>query len=369
MGPAWIDGNPVALDVAATEAARLLGASRLPVIAGLGTDLAGARAALALARLLRGAIDHMYSDALLRDLDVMREAGMMVTTPSEARLRGDVLLLVGEGLVAAWPQLAERLLTAPLAAEIADVKRRICWLCPGRGETRAVVGVDVQTLGRASADLPALIAALRARVAGRPISGSAVPVRTVDALATELRAARFGVAVWSAAQLDTLTIEMLCGLVEDLNAETRFTGLPLSPGDNGRGVMAACGWTIGYPMRTGFGRGHAEHDPWRFDATRLVESGEADCALWISAYRDAEPAWRRAVPTIALTGPGARVARRTRVHIAVGCPGIDHDAVEQLAATGTLGCVPAAKPSGALSVAQAIAQIAAALPKVGARPC
>jgi formylmethanofuran dehydrogenase subunit B len=368
MGPAWIDGNPVALDVAATEAARLLGASRLPVIAGLGTDLAGARAALALARLLGGAIDHMNSGALLRDLDVMREAGMMVTTPNEASLRGDVLLLVGEGLVAAWPQLAERLLTAPLAQGERGSKRRVLWLCPGRGKS-VMRGTDIRTLGRASADLPALIAALRARVAGRPISGSAVPVRTIDALAAELRAARFGVAVWSAAQLDTLTIEMLCGLVEDLNAETRFTGLPLSPGDNGRGVMTACGWTIGYPMRAGFGRGHAEHDPWRFDATRMVESGEADCALWISAYRDAEPAWRRAVPTIALIGPDARMARRTRVHIAVGGPGIDHDAVEHLAATGMLGCVAAAKPSGALSVAQAIAQIAAALPKVGARPC
>jgi formylmethanofuran dehydrogenase subunit B len=114
MGPAWIEGNPVALDAAAAEAARLLGASRLPVIAGLGTDIAGARAAVALARRLGGAIDHVHSGALIRDLDVMREAGMMMTTPAEARVRGDVLLLVGEGLVAAWPQLPERLLQAPL---------------------------------------------------------------------------------------------------------------------------------------------------------------------------------------------------------------------------------------------------------------
>ena len=81
------------------------------------------------------------------------------------------------------------------------------------------------------------------------------------------------------------TIEMLFGLIDDLNAHTRFTGLPLAPGDNAAGVMQACGWMTGFPMRTGFGRGYPEHDPWRFDATRLVESGEADCALWISAYR------------------------------------------------------------------------------------
>ena len=53
--------DPVALDAAIAEAARLLGASRLPVIAGLGTDVAGARAAIALAQRLGGVVDHMHS--------------------------------------------------------------------------------------------------------------------------------------------------------------------------------------------------------------------------------------------------------------------------------------------------------------------
>ena len=40
----------------------------------------------------------MHADALLRDLDVMRSAGMLLTTPSEAHARADTLLLVGPGL-------------------------------------------------------------------------------------------------------------------------------------------------------------------------------------------------------------------------------------------------------------------------------
>src|SRR5262249_60339739 len=95
MGSAWIDGRPVELQAACAEAARLLDQSRLPLIAGLGTDVAGARAAIRLAQRLGGVIDHMHSDALLRDLDVMRGASMMGTTAAEARLRADVLLLVG----------------------------------------------------------------------------------------------------------------------------------------------------------------------------------------------------------------------------------------------------------------------------------
>ena len=55
-------------------------------------------------------------------------------------------------------------------------------------------------------------------------------------VAAELKRARFGVAIWSAAELDRLTIEMLCGLVNDLNEGTRFSGLPLASADNAPAV-------------------------------------------------------------------------------------------------------------------------------------
>jgi len=357
MGSAFIDGRPAELQAACAEAARLLDRSRLPLIAGLGTDIAGARAAIGLARRLGGVIDHMHSDALLRDLDVMREAGVMVTTPGEARVRADVLLLAG-------PVAPEAL--APLRAgrEIAEGKK-IVWLCPGRGARDA----QVLTIGRDPAALPAVLAALRATIAGRSIGPAPVGAKALATAAAQLAAARFGTAVWSAATLDALAIEMLCGLVNDLNANTRFSGLPLPPRDNALGVLQACGWLTGLPPRTGFGRSIPEHDPWRFDGVRLVGSGEADCVLWISAYRAAPPPWRRAVPTIALTGEDARFHQPPRVHIAVGRPGIDHDAVEYLASAGSLAWADAAAPRGARSVSDALAAITAALSGSDVRPC
>jgi formylmethanofuran dehydrogenase subunit B len=357
MGHAWIDGRCVQLQTACAEAARLLDASRLPVIAGLGTDIGGARAAISLARRLGAAVDHMHADVLLRDLDVVRDAGMMVTTPTEARVRGYVLLLAGPLPRDAWPGLA---------SAAANGDRQIVWLCRGRAR-RDVHGAKVHTLGRDADAMPAIVAALRACVARRPVGALPVAAKALAAAAARLQSARFGVAVWSAAALGTLTIEMLCGLVKDLNATTRFSGLPLPPGDNALGVLQACGWMTGFPPRTGFGRGLAEHDPWRFDARRLVESGEADCVLWISAYRPAAPPWTRDLPTIALTGDGAGFRNRPHVHVAVGRPGVDHDATEYVAAAGTLAWVAAAAPRGTISVADALAGIAAALP--GVPPC
>lgn len=363
MAGAWIRGKAASLEAATAQAAKLLRASRLPLIAGLGADVAGARAAVALAQKIGAVLDHMHSAALMRDLDVMRESGMMMTTPNEARLRADLLLLVGPGLVETWPEIATRLLESPGA----KAKRRIVWLCPGQsgGELAARWKMDV--IGDNPTHLPIMLAILRARCAGHPVGSTAPHLQKIDTLASELPQARFGVAVWSAAQHDALTIEMLCGLVKDLNATTRFSSLPLAPTDNAAAVQQVSGWMTGFPVRTGFARGYPEHDPWRFDAVRLVESGEADCALWISAYSPVAPPWKREVPIVALADGLDCFEQPPAVAISVGRPGSDHDSVEYLAATGTLASVAARARTNAISVADAINGIGAALPT--SSPC
>ena len=352
MADAWIGGKPSPLQGAVERAAALLSGSRLPVIAGLGTDVAGARAAIALAERVGGVVDHMHSAALLRQLDAMREGGALVTTPHEARLRSDLLLLVGPGLVDAWPKLPKRLFADKLSA---DRKRHVVWLCPGVAPKEW----RIEVIGNDPAQLPVLLAVLRARVAGRPVAGDAPLRNELDALAGALKQAHFGVAVWSAAMLDPLAVAMLAGLAKDLNDKTRFTTLPLAPGDNAAAVLQVSGWKTGFPVRTGFGRGFAEHDPWRFDAVRLVDSGEADCAMWIAATSAAAPAWRRDVPLIVLSAEPD--ACKAEVAFAVGRPGVDHDAVAHLAASGTLAPVAATKPRKAATVADVVTRIAAAL--------
>jgi formylmethanofuran dehydrogenase subunit B len=367
MAQSSINGRVAPLEAAIGEAARLIGKSRLTVIAGLGADIAGARAAIGLADRIGGALDHMHATALLRDLDVMREYGMMLTTPGEARRRGDVVMLVGEslgedGLFDVWPDLRTHPLKPPAAAE---ARRRIIWL--GADEKARSArrdhgpGAEIEDVAAGPEMLPALIGALRARVSDRPVALSGSRLREIDALAAAMRLATFGVAVWSAARLDVLTIEMLCGLVKDLNATTRFTGLPLAPKDNAAGVLQACGWMTGFPPRTSFARGFPDHDPWMFDADRLVESGEADCAIWISAYKAPGPRWRRPVPLIALADDDVEFAQAPAVRIAIGRPGVDHDGVEYSANMATLAPARASRASAAPTVAQVIGKLVAAL--------
>jgi formylmethanofuran dehydrogenase subunit B len=355
MDRAWIEGKEVRRKAAISEAARLLAASRFPLIAGLGTDIAGARAAIALAIRIGAVIDHMHADALLRRLDVMRSAYLMTTTPAEAYLRADCLLLVGSGI--------GQQLRAMLDTDTSN--RNIIWLCPDRDEREIAKGAPINILGRNPADLPIVLAMLRARIAGRAIGKGPVATKAIDSIVAELKAARFGVAAWSVEQLDALATEMLQGNVADLNATTRFTSLPIEPTDNAAGVLQACGWMTGYPMRMRFARREPQHDSWMFDPARLVQSGEVDCALWISSYGSGAPEWTSAVPTIALTSSQARPASPARVAIEVGRPGVDHDSIEFIAAVGALASLPASKPSDAPSVARVVTDIATLLPNPG----
>ena len=296
MSQSSIDGQAVPLDAAIAEAARLVERSRLTVVAGLGADVAGARAAIALCDRIGGVIDHMHSTALLRDLDVMREYGMMLTTPGEARTRADVVLLVGEGL---WKRASSTVAGPARASSGAagreGAARRILWLCADEADMRALARAAPTESRNSRRYLPtqASLSSMargfarsrqwQARLAfGRSLGGDRRSRRRA-AIGDIRRGCLVGGATGRAA------IEMLCGLVRISMQRRVSPGLPLAPGDNAAGVLQVCGWMTGFPMRTGFGRGFPEHDPWTFDAERLVESGEADCAIWISAYRAEAP--------------------------------------------------------------------------------
>jgi formylmethanofuran dehydrogenase subunit B len=256
-----------------------------------------------------------------------------------------------------------------------DVKRRIIWLAPAIGARIGGFEGDIEIWGaERGATLALNLAALRARVKNRPIANpciarSALPLSVLDSIATTIKAARFGVAVWTAESLGALEIEMLHGLVRDLNDTTRFSTLPLPAPDNGAGVLAACGWMTGFPMRTGFGAGVPIHDPWRFDAERLVASGETDCVLWISALDAVPPTWRSAANFIALCGRTTQFAEEPNVRITVGRPGVDHDAIMHSSDVGTLVAATASARSGAPSVAEALERIGACLEEADASAC
>jgi formylmethanofuran dehydrogenase subunit B len=333
-----VGGTTTGLDAAIRAAAAVLAGARQPLIAGLATDIEGVTAAIELARHLRGVVDHCGAAALLRDLNVMRTGDWIITSPLEAHARADVLLLAGPGL---QPPPTE--LDTEVPTYFPGIQRRILRL-----DSSPDALIDE-------------IALIRMILAGRDVTAPDHLRETADAL----RKARYSVIAWSAVHLIEPAIETICGLIEDLNARTRCAGLPLTPGDNAAGAARAAAWLTGYPLPVGFPRGFPEHDPWRFDATRLAESGEADAAIWIGALGTAAPSWQRGPKLVALVTNETSVSTwLTKPHtvITVARPGIDHNAIFFDPRLGALVARTAAVPSSTPSVATVLRAIRAVLP-------
>jgi formylmethanofuran dehydrogenase subunit B len=335
-GPAepLVDGGPASLHDAVARAAGILRAAALPLYGGLGTDVAGMRAVLALADRTGGVLDHMHGESTLHNVLAMQDAGWMITTLTEVRNRADVLVLAGTDATGRIPRFFERLVWNPetLFGQ-STAAREIVYLGTGLDTSagHAPDGRPPTVVPCERARLGEVAAVLRALLAGRPLrraSLGGVALEELAGLAARLQAARYGVLAWSAADLDgahaDLTVQALAELVRELNRTTRWAGLPLGGEDGATTAAQVCTWQSGYPLRVGFGRGYPDYDPWRHATGALLASGTADALLWISAFdREAAPP-AAGPPTIVLGRPGMAFARPPAVYIPVGTPGLDH---------------------------------------------
>jgi formylmethanofuran dehydrogenase subunit B len=318
-----VGGEPTTLEAAISRAAELLRASRLPVLAGLGTDTAGARAAMALAEVAGGIVDHASAPGQMANLRAMQDSGWVTTTLAEARNRADFLLVVGTDTKAVAPAFLERVLR-PGPRLVEPLERSLVFLGaepPG--------GVSARHLPCSPDALPLVLAVLQGLVEERPV---ALPERldvlpaSLAELAGQLRAARYALVVWAAGKLPgphaDLLVGRLAALLRSLNTHTRAAGFPLAGPDNIIGVNQVCAWQTGVPLRTSFASGAPDHDGWGYGAEMLLAAGAVDCLLWLTSFRDLEPPG--AVPTIVLARPGFVPARTVEVLIPVGTPGLDH---------------------------------------------
>jgi formylmethanofuran dehydrogenase subunit B len=333
-GSPRIEGREASLTEACARAATILNDSRLPLIAGLATDLAGAKAAVALAERAGGVVDHLGSDAAFRNLLVMLDKGWITTTLAEVKNRVDLLILAGTDVVSRFPRFFERCVWNTDA------------LFGPKPASREVVyigdGLDTEAGTAPSGRAPTVIPCDRGRLAevfgtmralhhGRPVQAATVagaPIEALGGLVERMKAARYGVVTWVAADLagphGELAVQAICDLVMDLNESGRFSGLPLGGTDNALGAGQVCTWQTGFPLRTSFAAGHPDFDPHLLSWRRLIDDGEADSLLWISAFRAADLPVETGIPTIAVVAPGTAFRREPEVYIPVGIPGLDH---------------------------------------------
>ncbi len=367
-----LSGAPATLTQAIDAAAGLLRSAAQPVLAGLATDIAGARALMRLAERIGAVTDHMNFGAKMRNVLTTQDRGWITTTFAEVKNRADTLLIVGSDLATRFPRFFERLITQADAMYTDSAARRIVYLGdPAKARaSRAALGPRLEVIGCDNEQLGEVLGVLRMLVSKHPaLSGMRLEhvggVAALQSLAQQLRAAKYGVVAWSAADFEfahaDLTVQRIVELVKDLNKTTRSAGLPLGGSDGDLTANQVHVWQSGFALRSDFGRGHPDYDPYNNAASRLLERGEADALLWISSFNETRLPPPADVPTIVLGRADMRCEREPEVFIPVGTPGVDHAGHfvrSDKVVTMRLGKL---REGGSPPVAQVIAQIEAAL--------
>lgn len=327
-----VRGKTVTFDAAIEAGARLLRASRRPLVSGLDIDVEGMRALLPLARQMGAVMDHANSAAKYRNLHVLQESGWITTTLSEARNRADVIVVVGDGWHKRYPRFVERIIAPKQTLFQEHLQRRVIALTPLDHDARIALPAAIERLelGATLDRLPILLSSLTAMSEGKPLAPdrlSGIPEAILRKCMSWLHAASYGVVVWSAADLEIphaeLAVQSLSRWIRILNQKVRFAGLPLAGTDADLTSNAVVTWQSGVSYPLSFSNRAVDFDPWRHAHERVLARGEADAVLWVSSLSGHPVTLPNGLPSVVLARADQSFATPPEVFIPVATPGID----------------------------------------------
>jgi formylmethanofuran dehydrogenase subunit B len=317
---ALLDGQACEHAKAMDTARRWLRESRQPLIAGLGADVAGARALYALAAATGAICDAVAGAAFAQGLRVLQDRGNFTTTLAEVRNRADVIVCIGGSPAERQPEffsrcgLGEDLVPARHVVLLGGAEADLAAL-------RGIGGITAEVLPQ-QGDLFDTVALLASAVAGH----SAVPP-ALAALAQRLHSARYAVLVWEAWRLPAqgaLLVEAINRTVGTLNRKSRAAAFPLGGGDGAATSNQVFAWLSGLPLRTRVGEHGLEHEPHVFDTQRLLDDSAVDLLLWVNAFGVSPPSRTRGQRLVLLGPPSmaSHAAEPGTLFIPVATPGI-----------------------------------------------
>lgn len=355
----WINGQKAgAQNDVVSAIANGLNAAHNPLIVVDAMDLAGAAEAVELARSLGATIDHSAPD----NVALLQEQGWLGTTPGEAVLRADAVLLVGP--------LPEHIATDEALRRLCDGnKQRTFRYIGGEAPPGAIanlVGKGLAGTDVGNISLTALIGTLRAYVAGHAFTTDDATRTAVTALGDWLKAAQYGVAVFATGALSDLEGHALLGLLDDLSLKTRWNGLPLAipAGQNELQRMSAS--LSGLPAPLALQGTRPNHDRWRHGARNMISRGECDCVLWLSSSDQAIPDWLSGFDNLFAVSADRDAVPGAKAQAEIGVAGVDYAAILEPAEIGAFAAITPPAPSNRSSAAGVIGAIRKAIEPRGA---
>jgi len=355
----WINGQQTTERADVVRAiADGLSRAHNPLIVVDAIDLAGAAEAVELARSAGATIDHCAPE----NISLLQEQGWLGTTPGEAVLRADAVLLVGP--------LPEHIATDEALRRLCDSdKQRTFRYIGSQAPPSAIanlVGKGLAGTDVGNISLTGLIGALRAHVAEHAFHTDDATRAAVSALGDWLKTAQYGVAVFATGALSDLEGHALLGLLDDLSLKTRWNGLPLAvpAGQNELQRMASS--LSGLPAPLSFACASPNHDRWRSNARDMVRRGECDAVLWLSSATSAVPKWLEGETNLFAISAYGSALPNVKAQADIGIAGVDYAAILEPAEIGAFAAITPPESSNRGSAACVIGAIRKAIETTGA---
>ena len=321
---AQINGKNVALEEAISQAAKLIESAQRPLLGGLLLDIKASQEAVKLAVDCNGVVDHANSNAILRNMKVIQNTGLVGATLSEVRVRSDFIIVIGDKILDNFPRLSERILSGkrPLLGErtpqfafIGPWKDRI----PEEISTDTCITVDIT-----KEEIHDCIQMLSAVANGHSVNH--VNNDILHKIIKKIYQSEYTCIFWDGSDLDypdaELTIETLALLLRKLNQDVRCVGVPM--GGNGTTFNNVCLWQTAKGTRTSFDSQEPVYDPIHNSTSKILANKYTDLFIWSASIR-AEAPPKTNIPTIAIVRPDTPIEQPVDVYIPVGIPGIDHN--------------------------------------------
>ena len=316
---AQINGKAANLQQAILHAATLTKASQQPLLAGLGTDVAGFRSLYHLSQKTNATLQHMNAQSTSRNMNVLQSKGWQTTTLTEVKNRADVIVCFGD-IAKHNPRFFERFVDIDGMFIDANQRQLIFigenYARDNHGEAEIPPkDTPASLLACRAVDLPEISIALRALVAGKTLKATeiaGVKLSDLQTVADRLKSAKYAVLAWVAKDLDfphaELTIQNITETVAILNQTTRAAGLPLGGSDGDTTANNANTWLSGFTLNYG-----ALND----------EIIEHDLMIWVNSFNADKPPPDTKNPLIVLGNTNNKFDKVPDVFIPIATPGLD----------------------------------------------
>ncbi|MFX1481745.1 MAG: formylmethanofuran dehydrogenase subunit B [Promethearchaeota archaeon] len=279
----------VTLDAAISKAVDLIANSKRLLVYGLSsTENDAHREAYKIAEAAGGVVDNTSSVCHGPTIMGAQESGEPAAALAEVRHRSDLVIYWGSNPQFAHPRHMN-LHTRAAGEYIKDPKKeRKIWVVDIRKTISAGIADKYIRISPGS-DLEVL-SAIRAVLRGKALDIAevgGVTIKEIADLVERMKSVKYGVLFFGLGLTQSKgryhNIDAAIRLIQDLNAYTKWSMMPMRGHYNVAGANKTSTWQTGYPYAVDYSRSYPRYQPGEFTAVDLLARGEADVLLNIAA--------------------------------------------------------------------------------------